>query len=442
MNIRVLVVDDDEDLLFLADKFLKKANRDFELVSAKTDQEALQALEESRFDAVVCDHYLGPDSMTGLDLLEWVRNAGRTVPFIIFTGRSEESVAIRALNMGADYYLKKETDEFRDLFNQLAEKIRFAVEERRHDEETERNHQEMERRVEERTRELQEAKSRLEEEVEERRRIEEALLLQRDLGNALCKAANTSEALDYLLKVILQLEGIDSASISILNQSSLGSDLSVSHMMPDAVAEYLVRKASELEEIAEFSVSEIEALNEESSTDAGLMALLVVPVSYKPGLGAVMCVGSRTLSEIPLRDRYVLEAIAIQVGAYLTREDSTRAVVGSQEELIGVFESLHDALFITDLDWRILESNGPAQKLLEKNERDLIGLDVLTLYNIDTTTFVEQAARHLRQGGIFEVDALLRSSRGSSIATRSRVVKGRHGGEEVFFFVSRPYAGP
>ncbi len=70
MKIRVLVVDDDEDLLFLAGKFLAKEDDRFELVSANTDQEALQKLEEEEFDAIVCDHFLGPHSMTGLDLLE------------------------------------------------------------------------------------------------------------------------------------------------------------------------------------------------------------------------------------------------------------------------------------------------------------------------------------------------------------------------------------
>ena len=138
MKIRVLVVDDDEDLLFLARKFLHKADESFELVEALTDQEALRKIEEEHFDAIVCDHYLGEDHMTGLDLLEWVRSEYPHLPFIILTGRSEESVAIRALNLGADYYLKKGSDEIRDLFSQIAVKIREGVLSRREEEEQER----------------------------------------------------------------------------------------------------------------------------------------------------------------------------------------------------------------------------------------------------------------------------------------------------------------
>ncbi len=154
MKIRILVVDDDEDLLFLAEKFLKKEDNRFELVSVNTDQEALQILEEEEFDAIVCDHYLGPHSMTGLDLLEWVREIHPHIPFIIFTGRSQEAVAIRALNLGADFYLKKGSQDVKELFAQIANRIQTEVESRRTEEALELAYNELERRVKERTAEL------------------------------------------------------------------------------------------------------------------------------------------------------------------------------------------------------------------------------------------------------------------------------------------------
>ena len=89
MKIRVLVIDDDEDLLFLAGKFLTREDERIQLVSATTDQEALRLIEEETFDAIVCDHFLGHDSMTGLELLEWVREFNPHIPFIIFTGQDD-----------------------------------------------------------------------------------------------------------------------------------------------------------------------------------------------------------------------------------------------------------------------------------------------------------------------------------------------------------------
>ena len=228
MKIRVLVIDDDEDLLFLAGKFLTREDERIQLISATTDQEALRLIEEEEFDAIVCDHFLGHDSMTGLELLEWVREFNPNIPFIIFTGRSQEAVAIRALNLGADYYLKKGTEEFRELFSQLANRIATEVEARRQDEALETALKDLENRVEERTVELTEANEHLTKEIAEKQKIEDSLRLQRDLGNTLCKTENLIDALDRILKAAVHLEGIDTGGIFLVDHKTGQLDLSTS----------------------------------------------------------------------------------------------------------------------------------------------------------------------------------------------------------------------
>ena len=128
MGIRVLVVDDDKDLLTLIERFLVKEQSDFEVVSTISAQDAVRKLEEEHFDAIVCDYYLGVGEMNGLELLEWLRASHSTMPFIMFTGRSREEVAIRALNLGADLYLKKDQEDLGNLFVELAHHITSSVE--------------------------------------------------------------------------------------------------------------------------------------------------------------------------------------------------------------------------------------------------------------------------------------------------------------------------
>ena len=56
----------------------------------------------------------------GLEFLAKVKDQAYDVPFIIFTGKGREEVAIQALNLGADYYLQKGGDpksQFRELIN-------------------------------------------------------------------------------------------------------------------------------------------------------------------------------------------------------------------------------------------------------------------------------------------------------------------------------------
>ena len=122
-----MVIDDDEDLLTIATRFLEEKDPKFELYPVATGQEAIQMLEEERFDAIVCDYFLGSECMNGLEILEWVRSESKDIPFIMFTGRSKESVAIRALNLGADYYLRKGVEDIEGLYSELAQYITDAV---------------------------------------------------------------------------------------------------------------------------------------------------------------------------------------------------------------------------------------------------------------------------------------------------------------------------
>ncbi|MCK5264616.1 MAG: response regulator, partial [Candidatus Thorarchaeota archaeon] len=130
MKVRILVVDDDEDLLFIAQQYLTAQDSDFVLVQTRTAQDALLLLDEEDFDAVICDFYLGPGEMNGLEILGWMRDRGCATPFIIFTGRSREEVAIQALNLGADYYLEK-GDDLESLFTEIGYHIKSGVRNKR-----------------------------------------------------------------------------------------------------------------------------------------------------------------------------------------------------------------------------------------------------------------------------------------------------------------------
>jgi len=125
LKIKILIIDDDRHLLFLAEEILGM-DRSFDLVQTTTSQGAIQLLDEQSIDAVICDFDLGPGEMNGIELLSWVRDSGSTIPFIIFTGKSREEIAIRALNLGADYYLEKD-DDLESLFTELGIYIKNVV---------------------------------------------------------------------------------------------------------------------------------------------------------------------------------------------------------------------------------------------------------------------------------------------------------------------------
>ncbi|TXT54642.1 MAG: putative Histidine kinase [Candidatus Thorarchaeota archaeon] len=104
MKIEVLLVDDDKDLLEIASRYLEQSE-EIRVTTASSVDDALKTLNENAFDLIVSDYQM--PAKTGLEFLELLREDNNLIPFIVFTGRSREEVAIRALNLGATFYITK-----------------------------------------------------------------------------------------------------------------------------------------------------------------------------------------------------------------------------------------------------------------------------------------------------------------------------------------------
>ncbi len=107
ITVSVLLVDDDPSLLEAARIFLE-GREGFSVETALSARGALDIVRDTRFDVIVSGYDM-PEH-TGIDLLQELRARGDETPFIIFTGKGREHVAIEALNSGADFYLQKDAD--------------------------------------------------------------------------------------------------------------------------------------------------------------------------------------------------------------------------------------------------------------------------------------------------------------------------------------------
>ncbi|KXB03097.1 hypothetical protein AKJ45_02590 [candidate division MSBL1 archaeon SCGC-AAA261F19] len=106
---KVLFVDDEPGILEQAKIFLRKADDRLEIETSLSAEDALDLLDKNNYDCIVTDYQM--PEMDGLEFLKVVReDRDNDVPFIIFTGKGREEVAIDALNLGADFYLQKGGD--------------------------------------------------------------------------------------------------------------------------------------------------------------------------------------------------------------------------------------------------------------------------------------------------------------------------------------------
>jgi len=135
--ISLLYVDDEPALLDIGKLFLERSGT-ISVTTASSARQALPLLSRERFDAVVSDYQM--PEMNGIDFLQQLRSEGNTIPFIIFTGKGREEVAIEALNSGADFYIQKGGDA-KSLFAELEHKVRHAVSRRRSEAQISRQYQ-------------------------------------------------------------------------------------------------------------------------------------------------------------------------------------------------------------------------------------------------------------------------------------------------------------
>jgi DNA-binding NtrC family response regulator len=99
----VLVVDDEAGIRELLARTLALA--DYEVHAAPNGDTAIDRLREAAFDLLITD--LRMPGMDGLALIRQARTLQGTIPTIILTGFSTESIAIEAINLGVVGYVTK-----------------------------------------------------------------------------------------------------------------------------------------------------------------------------------------------------------------------------------------------------------------------------------------------------------------------------------------------
>ena len=152
---RVLVVDDERNILITAREFLRDAS--YQVCIAENVQEAHALLEDGNFDVVVSDVIL--PGATGVDLMKTIRDASSGVQVVMMTGEPTVETASEAVRAGASDYLAKPVDK-QDLLRAVgraAETKRVLDENRMLLEENRSYQQNLERMVQQRTAELHRA---------------------------------------------------------------------------------------------------------------------------------------------------------------------------------------------------------------------------------------------------------------------------------------------
>lgn len=155
----LLIVDDEALVLEALSRLLTK---EFDLVTAESAETALDILSRREVDLILADQRL--PGMTGIQLLEWVRQHHPKTVRLLMTGLARFEDAVEAINCGqvSRYLFKPWHSE--ELLHVLRNSAKTFLLERSHEqllEELRKLNLELEERVQQRTLELQEANHQL-----------------------------------------------------------------------------------------------------------------------------------------------------------------------------------------------------------------------------------------------------------------------------------------
>ncbi|UUA73316.1 response regulator [Cellvibrio sp. QJXJ] len=120
-NIRLLIIDDDEDDFILVKDLLTDISQSCILDWAPTYEMGQRLLQEDKHDLCLMDYKLG--ARDGIELLKFAHEVGFSGPVILLTGMHQVEVDRQALQAGAVDYLVKSTLSA----EQLARAIRYAL---------------------------------------------------------------------------------------------------------------------------------------------------------------------------------------------------------------------------------------------------------------------------------------------------------------------------
>lgn len=122
-NIKILIIDDDEDDFFITSEYLKPI-QEYELSIdwCYRYNDAIQHLQQRAYDMYFVDYRLG--AKTGLDFLKEAVRLHCEEPIVLLTGKGNKDVDIEAMQMGAtDYLIKTELTT-----DKLERCIRYSLE--------------------------------------------------------------------------------------------------------------------------------------------------------------------------------------------------------------------------------------------------------------------------------------------------------------------------
>ncbi|MDM8549090.1 GAF domain-containing protein [Desulfobacterales bacterium HSG2] len=221
--------------------------------------------------------------------------------------------------------------------------------------------------------------------ITERERAKRLMRIQRNLGIALSCSSGLTDALNWIMDAVLQVDGMDCVGIYLVDSITGGLDLithiglspdfvkSVFHYDADSPNTRLIMEGKSIYRgYPETVLSEQEDLQYEN-----LRCLAIVPVQYRGKVVASLNLASHTCKEVLTGTRNAIETIASQIGPVIARVKTEDALRESEEKFRRQFRGIPIPTFVwrrQNDDFVLADYNEAAESMTHGKIQNALGV--------------------------------------------------------------------
>ncbi|MCP4539703.1 MAG: PAS domain S-box protein [Chloroflexi bacterium] len=240
------------------------------------------------------------------------------------------------------------------------------------------------------------------EDVTARKRAEDSIRVQRDLGLALGAVVGLEETLRLCVGAVIDGVKLDYGAIYLVDQTSGDIDLGLAKGVPPDVIEsfsrikadstraHLIRTGKPVyTRLQELDVPVSGHLRRE-----GFRAVAVIPVHHEGQVIACLNAASRTLDEIPAFARNTLETIAAQIGSVIARAQVEDTLRVSEERYRSLIETMPQGFGMRDENGTSTYANDQFCQMLGYSKDEIIGQSLTDFVDpVSYEEFTQQLGR-------------------------------------------------
>ena len=370
---RVLIVDDSEEIRdFLSDYVLKP--KGFDVLVAPNGLMGLEMALSKEPDLMVVDQQM--PRLTGLELLQKLRERDLSIPSILMTAHGSEDTAVAAFRLGIRDYIIKPID-----IDEISNSIDRALRESR-----------LQRERDQLVQQLMESNSQLQ------RRAQELNVLY-GVGKSVSSSLDLEEVLHRVVEAAVYVVGAEEGSLMLLDEARDELYIRASKNL-DSKAKSMRKRVTDSLAGKVLQTKRAIAIGSDSQWKRTHTALLVKSLIYVPLILQNKPIGvlgvANRVKEISFdsNDTRALSALASYATIAINNANIFRENQLERNMLSSVMDEMAEPLIVIDNYNRFLTLNVAARSILEIEEPNVVGQPIANhIHNEELLSFILQRGK-------------------------------------------------